>query len=850
LGEDNKPTRYTTKKVMDLEELLIGSVDKLHESVFHPLDADLVESIIANPLYPQAKSMVDKLKVKAGMGGKSVKLSDEQARALRYLTGSEGRIKVINGLAGTGKTTLLSAMEEAYRRQGYNIVGCSVAGVAAQGLQAGAGIESDTVAMRQRQLSPSLAWTFKHHAKQLWRAARKKRTYGLNRLKIDRRTVLVVDEAGMLGTEDFSKLARAVQKRGGILVCVGDHRQLPSISAGGGFEYIAKRVGQVDLQEIGRQTDHLQRELVKALVRGDAKLVLNLFAECGQLKVSENQDKTAERMIEDWKNSGGMEQPKDHVIVVATNREVERYNDLAQRELSLAGKLDLRQPVKVGEETMYPGDRILFTEKSRKLGVENGDRGVLIGVKDWGVGVTVAVRLDKNEKTVLIPLHRVFGESFHDFQRGYAFTTHKLQGATVDHSYIHVGGRMTTREMTYVQCSRNRETIHIYTEKLEAGRELMKLARDHEKQVLKRERKQERQEKLLYKLQREERYEQERREELVNAPMPSVDREREKESVLLPKSEPNKNIERTREENWKPSQEQVREQEPKLAYGHAKVTFEKLQPEQEAKQESFSKQNPTVEQEAKRTPEQQLYRERKPDFMQVQDLHPAVWPEIGREKPAEILKPEIQDRTEEIDQARKQEIKVSQNASGESRLEIEQKPLREDLRLSGQERQAEMPQSPKQTSSVEHDCSREIQMKVELEPIRESISKVGQERQPELTPTPRQVSQPEHEHSREKLQSLDREKMQEPLQAPKQEKKLQQDTSQEKPKSLEPEKKQGLSQPLKPERKVAPKQEKEVSPLIKQMTESRTKKLAHEILAESQKRQQEKERGRDMNIDR
>ena len=547
LGDVRGVTRYTTPAIMASEEVLIDAVDTLHQSEFRPLDAEIVESIIANPFYPQADGVADKLKAKAGRGGKPVKLNEEQVRALRYLTSGEGRIKVLNGLAGTGKTTLLSAMEQAYRRQGYEVIGCSVAGVAAQGLQTGAGIASDTVAMRLRQLTPDLARTFKHHAKQIYRAARKKPTYGVNRLKIDRWTVLVVDEAGMLGTEEFATLAEAVQRGGGIMVCVGDHRQLPSIGAGGGFEYVAHRVGQVNLQEIGRQADHVQREIVKALVAGNAKLALGLFAECGQLKISATQEQTTTRLIEDWKSSGGVEKPKDHVIVVATNREVRRYNDLAQRELAQAGKLDLSRPVKVREETMYPGERVLFTEKSRKLGIENGDRGVLVAVQDRGVGATVAVRLDRNEKTILLPLHQVMGQSFQGFQRGYAFTTHKLQGATVDHSYIHVGGRMTTKEMGYVQCSRNRESIRLYTEKLEAGKELTRIAQEHSKRRLQREREQKREEKLQRKLEEKHRYERGQREELIESSLPAVDREREQDNSLQAQRELAEKVERNRE---------------------------------------------------------------------------------------------------------------------------------------------------------------------------------------------------------------------------------------------------------------------------------------------------------------
>lgn len=224
--------------------------------------------------------------------------------------------------------------------------------------------------------------------------------------------------------------------------------------------------------------------MVKALVRGDAKLVLRLFAECGKLRVNENQEQTEERLIRDWKERGGLEQPKDHVIVVSTNQEVERYNALAQRERSLAGKLDMRQGVKVGEETMYPGDRVIFTQKARKLGVENGDRGVLVAVKFWGLGTSVAIELDRGQKTVIVPVQQLYGESYQGLQRGYAFTTHKLQGATVEHSYIHIGGRMTSKEMAYVQSSRHRDSVHLYTEKLEAGRQLTTLAREYQKKEL------------------------------------------------------------------------------------------------------------------------------------------------------------------------------------------------------------------------------------------------------------------------------------------------------------------------------------------------------------------------------
>ncbi len=808
LGEVKRVARYSTKEVLETEKLFIDAVDSLHRSEFKPLDANLVEKIIAAPQCP------DKKAANSTSQGKPVLLNQEQSDALRYLTQGEGRIKVLNGFAGTGKTTLLSAMEKAYTKQGYRVIGCSVAGVAAQGMQTGAGIQSDTVAMRLNQITPDTSRIIKHHARQLWRAAQGKRTYAMNRLKIDRKTVLVVDEAGMLGTKQFAHLSRAVAKAGGIMVCVGDHRQLPSINAGGGFEFIAKRVGQADLQEIGRQTDHLQREIVKALERGEAKLALQLFAECGQLKVSENQDKTAERLIEDWRKYGGVEQPKDHVIVVATNREVDRYNDLAQRELAQAGRLKLNHPVKVGEEILYPGDRVIFTQKSRKLGVENGDRGVLVGVKPWGIGTTVTIQLDKNKETVTIPMHRHYGESFQGFQRGYAFTTHKLQGATVDRSYIHVGGKMTTKEMAYVQCSRHRESIHLYTEKLEAGRELAKIARDHAKQELHRqweqEREQTRHESQQRDTQREKQNEQKRQEALSREKLPEIDREREKEARQKPTSDQQEELRQKHQEAAKAEQDRNREMLQKLEHEHNTEFLEKQRREQHKVQEK----SPAVEHQPKREIEQQPKQE--------QDEALKHKSELSREKPNSYQKRPVaepwqspqQSRKEEIDSHVKPELKREPAPSQHTSPAVEPQPHREKGVKVEQEPKQTREQPVRQEAQPAFDQSRENQQRVEQERIRENVRRNEQNRKEELAPSKQTGSKIEQDVSREKQNKVEQEKKQEPLEQSRQSRKKEVDEA--------------------------------LAPLVKQMAESRAKQLAHEVLMESQKRQQEQEQARSL----
>ena len=91
---------------------------------------------------------------------------------------------------------------------GYRVVGAALAARAAAELQAAAGIPSTT-------LDPLLA------------ALDRRAT------TLDTRTVVVVDEAGMVGTRKLARLLDHAHAAGAKVVLVGDPRQLPEIDAGG-----------------------------------------------------------------------------------------------------------------------------------------------------------------------------------------------------------------------------------------------------------------------------------------------------------------------------------------------------------------------------------------------------------------------------------------------------------------------------------------------------------------------------------------------------------------------------------------------------------------------------------------
>jgi len=461
LGTRNGHQRFTTRAILDMESRLLQSVDQLHGTSYRPLSDRIVEKAIR----------------RARMDGKKVKLNDEQQQAVRHLTQSSGRIQVVTGLAGTGKTTMLRVAREAFEKAGYELHGCALAGVAAKKLQEGSGISSDTLAMTLARLYPKPAIVLKHHLRQLVRAARKRPTYRFPKLHLSSKSVIVLDEASMVGTRDFGLLVEAVQRANAKLVCLGDHRQLPSIEAGGVFGSIFKRLGGIDLLDIRRQESPIDRERVEKLSRGRAEEVIKGIAREGNLHVAQNRTQAQEKMVRDWARRGGAQSPGDHVMFAGTNQEIDALNALAQQQRIEAGELDPRRHLSIGEQTIYRGDRIIITKKSRKLGLENGDQGEVVAIRSGIFRDQVAIRLDGEKNVRVIPVRTLLDTDHDHIRLGYAHTVHRMQGSTVDHAYCLLGGRMTDREMTYVQASRHRKQLSLYSDENECGVALTNLAR-------------------------------------------------------------------------------------------------------------------------------------------------------------------------------------------------------------------------------------------------------------------------------------------------------------------------------------------------------------------------------------
>lgn len=355
--------------------------------------------------------------------GRRPTLSQEQRNLVGTLTGRGDAIAVVTGRAGSGKTFALAAAHEAWVAGGHEVLGAAVARRAARELEHCAGIPSTSVAALRRRLE------------------------GAESLPL--RTVLVIDEASMLGTRDLASLVAVVQVRDGKLVLVGDAGQLPSISAGGAFAALARTSSAIELRENRRQVEAWERTAVDLLREGRSLEAVAMYDAHDRIHVAATSDDARERMVGDWRAAVG-----DTVMIAARRVDVEDLNARARSAARALGELGPDE-FTVHGRLFAVGDRVVLKRNDARLGAINGDRGTVVSVVRGGMTVRTAhadVELDR------IYLSAV-GEP--SVLHGYAMTCHVAQGATVDRSFVLADAGLC-REWGYTALTRGRFENRLY----------------------------------------------------------------------------------------------------------------------------------------------------------------------------------------------------------------------------------------------------------------------------------------------------------------------------------------------------------------------------------------------------
>lgn len=420
LGLRHRETLYSTRSMLCLEADLLKKASRCRQTAWTTPPQPVVEWVLS----------------------RRTSMNSEQRAALRHVTQESPSIALVCGMAGTGKTYLLEAVRATFDFCGVETVGTALSGKAAQGLEHSTQIPCSTIA--------SLIGRLERGEKRL-----------------DAKTVLIVDEAAMVGTAQLHKLVTACGEAGAKLVLVGDHRQLQPIEAGGPFGALFALFGGATLENILRQREEWQRQAVKDLALGNSERALEEYATRGHVVVAPSVEAAKNQLLCAWKVEG-IEAPKDNLVLTATNLDAFALNQEIQRLRTEAGFVSSTSFVNLSTEQIRLGDRILFTKNSKFLAVSNGTLGSVSAVTSSG---HLTVKLDDGGT-------RMFStRTYAELRLGYAFTTHKLQGETAKNVYILTNEGMQDRELSYVQASRVKDTARIFTTEFEAGERLARLAK-------------------------------------------------------------------------------------------------------------------------------------------------------------------------------------------------------------------------------------------------------------------------------------------------------------------------------------------------------------------------------------
>ena len=375
-------------------------------------------------------------------------LSAEQVEAVRYLCERSGAVATVEGLPDTGKSVLLDAAREAWETAGHTVVGAALSGQAALGLQASAGIPSATLHARLNEWAPAIAAPAAAPAT----AAAPVVNDGMRFANggrpavgsLDARTVVVVDEAGMVDSRTLAALIDATQAAGAKLVLVGDHRQLQPVEAGGMFRVLTERIETANLTEIRRQAEPWAREAVHAVAEGRAGAALAAYEERGLLHVGDGKAETVEALVSAWAEAGRDSPAASRLMLAGERADVRALNHQARDHLQQTGHLGQGQKIDTahGPREFAVGDRVVCTRNSTPYGVKNGQLGTVEGIESRRDGTTLRVRLDEGGRVATLPTAR-----YPHLDHGYALTTHKAQGATVDRAFVLAGGNLANREL-------------------------------------------------------------------------------------------------------------------------------------------------------------------------------------------------------------------------------------------------------------------------------------------------------------------------------------------------------------------------------------------------------------------
>ncbi|MHB8863464.1 MAG: MobF family relaxase [Pirellulaceae bacterium] len=457
-------TRYATKATWELERQCDATADVLASRPGAFVPTNIVETHL--------------------LGHKH--LSQEQANASRHLLTNTSSLKILTGVAGSGKTTTLNVVCRQLEKTGYNLFGGAISGAAKEELAEKAHIESRTLAswLFHLEMTPAqhAKRTLRHIKKQALRAAQGKKTYAQTIVKLNPRSVLLLDEAGMLGTATAYRIMRQVEKAGATLILVGDEAQIQPIEAGSVLPRLKKNYAHFHMTENWRQLDARDRQASKLIREGKGEESVKDFSDRHRLSAHRTRSEAIDALVSAYVTAGGSIEPQKHMAFTMTRAETNIVNQKIQAQRLEAGAISADKYLTYHNQRIHLRDRVMIHEPLRQFGLENGYRGSVIALDakkgvlhvQFDQRVTRFGRWTPPNNVVAVPLKDLSPRAL---TLAYSQTTHKGQGQSCQHAYILLGGRMGDRELTYTQVTRGRQSTQLFVDELHAGENLQDISK-------------------------------------------------------------------------------------------------------------------------------------------------------------------------------------------------------------------------------------------------------------------------------------------------------------------------------------------------------------------------------------
>ncbi len=365
-----------------------------------------------------------------------ITLDAGQAALVRSMSMSGARLQLAIAPAGTGKTTALRALTQAWIDSGGDVLGLAPSAAAAAQLRDSTGAPTDTLA--------KLTWSIDHGDLPDWA------------LDVGRSTLVIIDEAGMADTLSLDTAVDFIVRCGGSVRLIGDDQQLAAIGAGGVLRDIQAVHGADRLTELHRFEDPAEAAATLALRDGRPE-ALGFYLDRQRVHVGDPTT-TTEQLFNAWQ--ADRDRGLDTIMLAPTRDLVAQLNRRARSH-----RLNKTQPWPRGaswptETGRRAGDVIITRQNDRRLRisatdwVKNGDRWTVLNVTETGA---LKVRHARSGRIVTLPPGYVSTAT----QLGYATTVHGAQGVTVDTMHGLATGA-ESRQLLYTMLTRGRTANHLY----------------------------------------------------------------------------------------------------------------------------------------------------------------------------------------------------------------------------------------------------------------------------------------------------------------------------------------------------------------------------------------------------